>query len=172
MTDSFYGIRRNTKGWQQDPPARIHTNILFGSGEMLTKDFIRQHDITHIINCAQEEDCPLWVREEFLYDYYCLNATDSMQSNILDWFPEFERALDSFLQHPKSKTIFIHCQCGINRSGFLSLLYACKKFGHSHDTMVKSILTQRPCALTNPSFKKQAFDYIKKLPVKYNGRSL
>ena len=74
MRDSWYGLRRNTKGWEQDPPARIHPNIMFGSGAMLTKDFAEKNQITHVINCAQDEDSPSWFRDENFEQYHCIDA--------------------------------------------------------------------------------------------------
>ena len=87
--------------------------------------------------------------------YICLKAPDDLTSNILDWYPLFESKMQGFLSEVGSKTIYVHCQCGINRSGYLCLMYACKKLKFEYNEVVKSILTQRPCALTNPSFRKQ-----------------
>ena len=53
-------IRRNSKGWHADPPARVHPKILVGAGSFLTPEFAREHQITHVINCAFPEDCPSW----------------------------------------------------------------------------------------------------------------
>lgn len=146
------GSKRNTKGWQNDPPAYIHPRILFGSGFILTPDFVKKHNITHVINCAFDIDCPAWFQTEFPSNYKCLNAEDDIKVNILDWYPEFERTMHSFLREEGSKNVYVHCQCGINRSGFLCLAFMCNRLSIDFNTAVKSILSQRPCALTNPSF--------------------
>lgn len=53
-------IRRNSKGWHKDSPARVHPKILVGAGSSLTPEFAKEHQITHVINCAFDVDCPSW----------------------------------------------------------------------------------------------------------------
>jgi hypothetical protein len=148
-------FRRRSKGWQNDPPAYIHPRILFGAGIFITPEFVEKHKITHVINCASESDSPAWFRSKFPSKYSELNAIDSLEANILDWYPKFEAVLHSFLSENSSQNIYVHCQCGINRSGFLCLAYACRKLKYDYNIMVKSILSQRPCAFTNPAFRNQ-----------------
>ena len=147
--------RRRSKGWQNDPPAYIHPRILFGSGIAIDEEFVEKYNITHVVNCAFDQDCPKWFRQTYPNCYVSLGALDNLESNILDWYPDFEKSIQSFLSAKGSKTVYVHCQCGINRSGFLCLAYACKKLNYDYNEVVKSILTQRPCALTNPSYRKQ-----------------
>ena len=153
--DDVATYRRRSKGWQNDPPAYIHPRIMFGSGIAIDEDFVEKYNITHVINCAFDEDSPKWFRQINPTKYVCLNALDDLTSNILDWFPNFEETMQKFLSDNHSKTIYVHCQCGINRSGYLCLAYACKKLKFGYNEVVKSILTQRPCALTNPNYRKQ-----------------
>lgn len=155
--------RRASKGWQIDSPAKVHPAILFGSGKDLTPDFVKKHNITHVINCAFNDDSPKWFRENFSINYFCIEAEDSTELDIRQWFSLFELTMDKYLKHPDSKVVYVHCQCGINRSGFLTLMYICKHFGYTFEGSVKNILMQRPCALTNSSYFKQSRDYIKNL---------
>lgn len=148
-------FRRRSKGWQKDPPAYIHPRILFGAGMFITPEFTAKHNITHVINCAFEADSPDWFRSKFPRKYAELNATDSLETNILDWYPRFEAAIQLFLADNNSQNIYVHCQCGINRSGFLCLAYACRKLKFDYNQVLSSILSQRPCALTNPAFRNQ-----------------
>jgi len=149
-------------GWESDPPAMIHPNILFGKGDALTLQFVTDKRITHVINCAQEEDSPAWFRKAFPQNYICLDAIDSLNADITSWYPEFSTAMNRFLHDKDSQVIYVHCQCGINRSGFLIVLYACLRFGFPLVSTVQSIIKQRPCALTNPAFRLQVAEYIKK----------
>lgn len=164
--DQWFVYRRSSKGWQNDPPAKIYPNIMFGSGQQLTPEFVAENNITHVINCAFDEDCPEWFRIEHFENYYCLEAEDSLEVNILWWYQEFQEVLEDFIRRWDSKTIFVHCQCGINRSGFLCLMYACKRLNKSYDVMMKCILSQRPCALTNSAFKHQILSELSKNPPK------
>lgn len=148
--------RRKSLGWEKDRPAYIHPRILFGAGMSLEDpNFLKKHKITHVINCAQNNDSPAWFRETYPTRYMCLDAIDSTNANILNWYTKFQETMDRFLKDTSSETIYVHCQCGINRSGFLSLVYACKRLGYKHSDVLKMILEQRPCALTNFTYYAQ-----------------
>jgi hypothetical protein len=148
--------RRKSKGWVKDPPAFIHPRIMFGNGVALEQaDFVRKHEITHVINCAFDEDTAAWFRTAHPDKYAVINAVDDLNANILDWYPQFESHLTRFIQSEGSGTVYVHCQCGINRSGYLCVLYACKRLHYNYDDVVSSVLSQRPCALTNPNYRAQ-----------------
>ena len=153
--DDWSSFRRMSVGWMNDRPAYIHPRILFGPGIFLDEAFVKQHNITHVVNCAFVEDCPAWFRKRYPNQYVTLGAPDDINANILEWYPAFEAAIQRFLKSSDCQNIYIHCQCGINRSGFLSVLFACKKLGYEYNEVIKSVLSQRPCALTNPTYKQQ-----------------
>lgn len=158
--DEFASYRRRSIGWISDPPAYIHPRILFGSGgATLAPHFVKQYNISHVINCGFQNDSPEWFKTSFPSKYACLEAVDSVDASILYWYPQFEDTMRKFLAEDESRVIYVHCQCGINRSGFLSLLFACVRLGYDYNEVVKSILSQRPCALTNPSYLKQVKEY-------------
>ena len=149
-----YAMSRS-QGWMVDPPAYIHPRILFGSGMALTPEFAEKHSITHVLNRAFDQDSPTWFREQFSNNYRRLNAVDSVDVNILDWYHSFETIIQAFLRDEGSKNVYVHCQCGINRSGFLCLNFMIQKLKIDLNDAIKAILRQRPCALTNPSFRQQ-----------------
>jgi hypothetical protein len=151
--------RRRSKGWERDPPAYIHSRILFGAGMSLTPEFAEKHQITHVINCAFDAASPEWFKRRYPNNYICLDAVDSIDANILDWYPAFEKTMHSFLRHEGSKNVFVHCQCGMNRSGFLCLAFMCKRLNVDFHTGVAMILTQRPSALTNSTYMNQLYRF-------------
>jgi hypothetical protein len=126
---------------------------------MLTPSFVRTHNITHVINCAQEGDSPDWFKKALPERYFCLNAHDSLESNILTWYSKFESVLRGFLQSGGG-TVFIHCQCGINRSAFLALAYVCKNFSLEMNSVLLSTRQVRSCMFTNAVYRKQVEDFI------------
>ena len=150
------------RGWANEPPAKIHPRILFGPGIYLSPGFVKMHNITHVINCAFDKDSPSWFREKHPEKYTCLEAIDGVDQDIMTWYPEFENTINNYLEEPDSRTIYIHCQCGINRSGFMVILFACRKFGFPFETLRRVILKQRPCALVNRTFEKQVLNCINK----------
>ena len=152
-------LRRNSRGWNVDPPAYIHSRILFGPGVYLTPEFLEKHSITHVINCAFDGDSPLWFRQTYPTKYKCLEAMDSLNVSIIGWYPMFERTIHQFLREEGSKCVYIHCQAGMNRSGFLALAFACHRLNMDFQSAVAVILRQRPCALMNPAFYKQVYEF-------------
>lgn len=127
---------------------------------MLTPSFFRRYNITHVINCAFPEDSPEWFRKAYPTRYVCLSAQDSPAVNILDWYPTFEETLTAFLRDPKCGTVFVHCQCGINRSAFLALTYVTTHYGLAYEPLLVSLKRQRPCMFTNSIFRKQTEEFV------------
>lgn len=160
--DPFLAYRRNSKGFLSDPPAKLHPSIMFGPGVFLTPNFIEKNKITHVINCATDCDVPSFVKESFKERYAVLNAIDSYNVDITDWFPSYALYMNKFLQDRKCQLVYVNCQAGMNRSGFLTVLYSCLKFKYKFEDACRAVVLQRPCALMNPIFYKQVEDYIKK----------
>lgn len=149
--------RRNSKGWQKDPPAVLHPRIWFGSANIPNNI-----NITHVINCAEDDFTSTFFNMYYPENTVCLGAYDNIHEDITSYYPLFEETMNKFLINPECRIVYVHCECGINRSGFLMLIYLCRKMGLTLEEAVKTILIQRPCALTNPAFRKQVVEYIKK----------
>lgn len=145
--------------FMRDPPAFFHPRILVGPGAFLTPYFAQKHEITHVINCANDEHSPSWWRTVNPTKYKVLNAIDSVSVNILEWYPEFEKTMKEFLREGDG-VVYVHCQAGMNRSGSLALAYTCKNLGMEFDELVASVKKQRPCLLQNPVFMNQVKEFI------------
>lgn len=148
-----------TPDYMRQPPAFFHPRILVGPGMFLSPYFAQKYDITHVINCAFDEDSPSWWRTRNPTKYKVLNAIDSQQTNILDWYSEFETTMKEFLRHGTG-VVYVHCQAGMNRSGSLALAYTCKNLGMEFEELVGSVKKQRPCLLQNPVFMNQVKEFI------------
>jgi hypothetical protein len=153
--------RGPSKGWQNDPIACLYPRIYVGAGCQLTPELAKDANFTHVINCATAEDGPQWFSEQNPAKYAILNAVDSLDTNILDWYPIFEQIMFNFLRDPNGRNIYVHCQCGINRSSFLAIAFVCRTFGFQMKSLAHSLIAQRPCALTNQSFWNQVSDFVK-----------
>ena len=141
-----------------EPPAWFYPRILVGAGEMLTPSFFRRYNITHVINCAFPIHSPEWFRKAYPSRYVCLSAEDAPDVNILTWYAAFEDALSRFLREGNG-TVFVHCQCGINRSAFLALTYIVEKYGLPYEKTLLGLKKQRPCMFTNSVFRKQTEEF-------------
>jgi protein-tyrosine phosphatase len=151
--------RARSQGWVKDPIARPFPRIYVGDGHRLTSQFIEEMDITHVINCADASACRDSLPDE---KYACLNAIDDIRANIFEWYPQFKQTMDKFLRDPTCKNVYVHCQCGINRSAFLASAYIIKTFRVSFEQCVLNIVNERPCVMTNTSFQKQLIVFAKK----------
>lgn len=154
--------RRNSKGWIRDPIAKIHPRIYFGKAADVDIYTLSHRRITHVVNCAEDAVSREWFKISFPERYAFIGAIDDIKEDITRWYPQFETIMNTFLAHPDCQGIYVHCAAGMNRSGFLCLMYMCLKFGYDTESSIDSILKQRPCALTNPSFRNQSIEYIKK----------
>lgn len=162
MNELWDKYRRNSKGWKLDPLAKVHPRIIVGSANNVDLYTIATHDITHVVNCAEDWVSSKWFKNEFPDKIVSIGALDHRTEDITKWYPLFESSMNMFLADPDCKTIYVHCECGINRSGFLTLIYVCLKFGYNIETVVKSMLIQRPCMFTNQQYQTQVIEYIKK----------
>ena len=150
----------NVPDYLRQPAAWFHTRILVGPGAFLTPRYAAEHRITHVINCAADIFSPIWWRKHNPNRYVCLNAIDSTEHNIMDWYDKFEAVAYHYLRQPGGGVLYVHCQAGMNRSGFLALAYVCKNFHLPLDGMIATTRRQRPVILQNPVFMNQVKDYL------------
>jgi protein-tyrosine phosphatase len=61
----------------------------------------------------------------------------------------------------KEGKVYVHCQAGINRSGFLVLAFLCLEKKFNIEQLELSIIKRRPCALTNKSFRNEIYKKVK-----------
>lgn len=143
----------------RERPAWFHSRILVGPGAFLTQRFVLDNRISHVINCAMDGDSPIWFQEKYPDNYACLRAIDRLDVNILDWYDGFESNLHRFLRQGTG-IVYVHCQAGINRSGFLALAYVCKRFHMPLEDTIQAVRKQRPIILQNPVFMNQVREFI------------
>lgn len=144
----------------RQPPAYFHTRILVGPGAFLTPKFVYERGISHVINCAFPGDSPRWFQDKSPSRYLCMEAYDTPNHDILEWYPRFEQGLQSFLRETSGGTVYVHCQAGINRSAFLALTYVCSRFHMDGETMLEAFKRQRPCMFQNEVYRRQSLTYI------------
>jgi hypothetical protein len=154
--------RRNSRGWRVDPVARVHSRIIVGAAHDFGIFLMSKYGITHVVNCAEDYFGNTNFKATWPERYACIGAIDSEKEDITKWYPEFEKKMNEFMVDVKCEVIYVHCECGVNRSSFLTLIYLCIKFGYAPETIGKSMIIQRPCVFTNKAFMTQAIEYIKK----------
>jgi predicted protein tyrosine phosphatase len=153
--------RSRSRGPVYDPIAAVFDRILLGPGLHLTPRFIRDHHVTHIVNCAEKAACPAWASTHVGPSaYIALEAEDSTGFPLLkDFYPTFENVMDMFLREPSCRCVYVHCMAGMNRSATLLAAYLHKRFGIPMEKVVEVMARQRPCVMTNPSFVEQLEEF-------------
>ena len=113
MLESIVGkYRPLSKGFLHDRIALVYPRILLGPGGM-SPTFIKTQNITHVLNCAEENACPPALSAHLgARGYACMDARDD-ETNILDsHYARFETAMDRFLRDPSCRNVYVHCQAG------------------------------------------------------------
>ena len=148
--------RHLSKGFAHDPIATVYPRILLGPGFVLSPTFVKTRQITHVINCAEDDACPLGLRLALGPRYACMNATDDATDIIAKHYSAFEATMDRFLRDPMCHNVYVHCQAGMNRSATLAVAYVVRRFRTKLQLVVENTARQRPCIMTNPYFQ----DYL------------
>jgi protein-tyrosine phosphatase len=160
MAYAWDTYRQFSRGYLLDKPVVVHPKIMLGCGEHLSLSFKNKYDIQYVVNCAFDEYCPLWFRNQNSQNYECIQALDHESVDITLWYPKFERSMDKFIK--EDGKVFVHCQKGMNRSAFLLIIYLCLKFKYELKNVVKHIAIIRPCVFSNINFRQQVIDYVEK----------
>ena len=153
--------RHRSRGPVYDPIAAVFDRILLGPGLHLTPTFVRRHQVTHIVNCAEKTACPAWASTYAGPSrYISLGADDVVGFPLIrDYYDTFEKVMDIFLRDPGCRCVYVHCQAGMNRSATLLAAYLHKRFGIPMEKVVEVMAKQRPCVMTNPSFVEQLEEF-------------
>lgn len=152
--------RSKSRGYNIDRHALVYPRVILGPACYINPIFIHLHNITHIINCAEDEVCPKWAKRWVGKNYACMRAIDSPGYEIIEnCYEFFSRVMDAFLRDPACGNVYIHCQAGINRSACLIIAYIHDRFRVPLDMVVDITAKQRPCILTNTGFQKQLLEF-------------
>ncbi len=144
-------------------PFEVIDRVWFGSCDATNKSYYASF-FTHIVNCAEEEDC-FWIRE-FMDGYICLNADDQSDYPIIKrHLDDVIAFVDKALENSKA-VVYIHCFAGQNRSATIAIAYASYKTGDNPMEILARLQEHRPNIVANPGFYDQlvAFGALKSEP--------
>lgn len=156
----LHSQRRRSKGFMLDPIANPCYRVLLGNCERMTPEFIKEKHITHVINCAEDLFAPEHVK--IPGRYVCMNARDTLTTQIFLHYPQFSETLKTFLKDPECENVYVHCQAGMNRSAFLVCAWLVMELDMSPIDAISRIVEERPCVMTNLAFLQQLFEFAKK----------
>ena len=137
-----------------DPMNYIIDNIYLGGNDAASdENYLKQYNITTVINCA-EEIVSVYKDIKFLE----LNLYDSFNQPL---FPKFEVAY-KFIKKNSKNNILIHCALGVSRSASLVAFYLMKEKGWDYDTCYNYMKERRPIVNPNSNFVGQLREYYDK----------
>ena len=137
-----------------DPMNYIIDNIYLGGNDAASdENYLKQYNITTVINCA-EEIVSVYKDIKFLE----LNLYDSFNQPL---FPKFEVAY-KFIKKNSKNNILIHCALGVSRSASLVAFYMMKEKGWDYDTCYNYMKERRPIVNPNSNFVGQLREYYDK----------
>ncbi len=137
-----------------DPMNYIIDNIYLGGNDAASdENYLKQYNITTVINCA-EEIVSVYKDIKLLE----LNLYDSFNQPL---FPKFEVAY-KFIKKNSKNNILIHCALGVSRSASLVAFYMMKEKGWDYDTCYNYMKERRPIVDPNSNFVGQLREYYDK----------
>ena len=137
-----------------DPMNYIIDNIYLGGNDAASdENYLKQYNITTVINCA-EEIVSVYKDIKFLE----LNLYDSFNQPL---FPKFEVAY-KFIKKNSENNILIHCALGVSRSASLVAFYMMKEKGWDYDICYNYMKERRPIVNPNSNFVEQLREYYDK----------
>ena len=137
-----------------DPMNYIIDNIYLGGNDAASdENYLKQYNITTVINCA-EEIVSVYKDIKFLE----LNLYDSFNQPL---FPKFEVAY-KFIKKNSENNILIHCALGVSRSASLVAFYMMKEKGWDYDICYNYMKERRPIVSPNSNFVEQLREYYDK----------
>ncbi len=137
-----------------DPMNYIIDNIYLGGNDAASdENYLKQYNITTVINCA-EEIVSVYKDIKLLE----LNLYDSFNQPL---FPKFEVAY-KFIKKNSKNNILIHCALGVSRSASLVAFYMMKEKGWDYDICYNYMKERRPIVNPNSNFVEQLREYYDK----------
>ena len=119
-TLKFFGIKNALYKKDSNPIDHIIDNIYLGDFRTADNiDILKEHNITHIINCAF--NLPNKYPEQITYKR--LELRDETDQPIIE---KLEEAYQ-FIKENKDKNIFVHCVFGKSRSASVVIFYIMKE---------------------------------------------
>mmetsp|Transcript_93726 Transcript_93726/g.201161 ORF Transcript_93726/g.201161 Transcript_93726/m.201161 type:complete len:269 (-) Transcript_93726:80-886(-) len=110
---------------------------------------LREHGVTHIVNCTKEFGCPL--QNDF--EYLQLHATDDTHQLMIQFWP----AVCDFIEEAKAAggRVLVHCAGGHSRSGSTALAYLMKSRNLTLSEALALAQERRTSISPNPGFLEQ-----------------
>ncbi|CAG8610170.1 3945_t:CDS:2 [Ambispora gerdemannii] len=116
----------------------------------LDKDWLNDHNITHILTVAHNLK-PVFPQ---LYTYKVIRIKDRQNENILEHFDSCHQFIEEALSDERNN-VLIHCQAGVSRSASALTAYLMKAQRIQYDKALTLIISKRSFVCPNLGFRYQ-----------------
>ncbi|KAJ0897242.1 putative protein-tyrosine-phosphatase [Helianthus annuus] len=152
-------VRRDKIAFFDKECSKVAEHIFLG-GDAVAKDkeILKQHKITHILNCVGFV-CPEYFKGNFVYRTLWLqdSPSEDITSILYDVFDYFEDVRD------QGGKVFVHCCQGVSRSTSLVIAYRMWREGQSFDDAFQYVKAAREIADPNMGFACQLLQCQKRV---------
>jgi len=137
--------------------AEIKPYLMLGSVAVRTPGFIRNNEITLVINAAKD----FVLSTECIVEQIHVKCDDKPDAPLKNHFDSVAEHI--YNEREKQGKVFVHCVAGISRSPSLVMAYLMK---HEHMTLLEAfhlVREKRPFVRPNNGFWLQLIEYEKEL---------
>ncbi|KAI3817724.1 hypothetical protein L1987_11522 [Smallanthus sonchifolius] len=152
-------VRRDKIAFFDKECSKVAEHIFLGGDAVARdKDILKQHKITHILNCVGFV-CPEYFKGNFVYRTLWLqdSPSEDITSILYDVFDYFEDVRD------QGGKVFVHCCQGVSRSTSLVIAYRMWREGQSFDDAFQYVKAAREIADPNMGFACQLLQCQKRV---------
>nr|GEY00061.1 protein-tyrosine-phosphatase MKP1 [Tanacetum cinerariifolium] len=139
--------------------SKVAEHIFLGGDSVAKdKDILKQHKITHVLNCVGFV-CPEYFKGNFVYRTLWLqdSPSEDITSILYDVFDYFEDVRE------QGGRVFVHCCQGVSRSTSLVIAYRMWREGQSFDDAFQFVKAARAIADPNMGFACQLLQCQKRV---------
>lgn len=152
-------VKRDKIAFFDKECSKVAEHIFLGGDAVARdKDILKQHKITHILNCVGFV-CPEYFKGHFVYRTLWLqdSPSEDITSILYDVFDYFEDVRE------QNGKVFVHCCQGVSRSTSLVIAYRMWREGQSFDDAFQYVKAAREIADPNMGFACQLLQCQKRV---------
>lgn len=152
-------VRRDKIAFFDKECSKVADHIYLGGDAVArNRDILRQHGITHVLNCVGFV-CPEYFKSDLVYKTLWLqdSPTEDITSILYDVFDYFEDVRE------QGGRVLVHCYQGVSRSTSLVIAYLMWREGQSFDDAFQYVKAARGIANPNMGFACQLLQCQKRV---------
>lgn len=137
------------------------TELWLGGKDCLSREWLKEHKILFVLNCASELSLDLHVESALNITHRKLPCEDELEFKITPFFASANEFVSEAML--EESNVLVCCAKGVSRSAAFVLATLMALRGSSLRDAWLLVKKNRPCALPNPMFFRELMAYEDKL---------